>query len=138
MVVFSQHPRTLCKSTARVLGIQPIEAEYILGPFSSGKTVLVSKLYELQRLRMPESKTFAAAGSNNACDAVVPKFASSGLMVVRAHALSLERKTLLKPYFKARRCGKLAEVDPLSEIMNHHNRLKQHQSNERSKMMKQK
>ena len=98
-----------------MLGIQPIEAEYIFGPFSNGKTVVVSKLYELQRLRMSESKIFVAASSNSACDAVVPKFASLGLMVVRAHALSLERETLLRPHFKARRCGKLAEADPLPE-----------------------
>ena len=64
--------------------------------------MLVSELYELRTLRMPESKTFVAVGSNSACDAVVPKFASSELIVVRVHTLSLERETLLKAYFKAR------------------------------------
>ena len=49
----------------------------ILGPFGSGKTVLVSKLCELQKLRMPESDTFVAASSNSVYDAVVPKFATS-------------------------------------------------------------
>ena len=87
----------------------------IRGPFGSGKTVLVSKLCELQKLRMPASKTFVAASSDSACDAVIPKFATSDLMVVRAHALSLERETLLKAYFKARRQGKLSEADPVPE-----------------------
>ena len=77
--------------------------------------MLVSKFYELQRLRMPESKTFVAASSKPACDAVVPKFASSGWMVVRAHAFSLERETLLKLYFKAHRAEKLAKYNPLPE-----------------------
>ena len=85
----------------------------ILGPSDSGKTVLVNKLCNLQRLRMPDSKTFVAASSNSACNAVVPKFATWDLMVVRAHSLSLERATLMKPYFEARRKGKLGEPDPV-------------------------
>ena len=87
----------------------------ILGPFGSGKTVLVSKLCELQKLRLPGSKTFVATHSYSACDAVIPKFAKSELMVVRAHALDTERRSLLEPYFKAKRSGKLAEADPLPE-----------------------
>ena len=66
-------------------------------------------------LRMPELGTFVAASSTRACDAIVPKFASSELMSARAHALSLERETLLQLYFKARRSGKLAEAGPLPE-----------------------
>ena len=69
----------------------------------------------MQKLRMPESKTFVAASSNSACDAVVLNFATSDLMVVRAHALSLERETLMQPYFKAKRKRKVAEVESLSE-----------------------
>ena len=80
-----------------------MEAEYLLEAFDSGKTVLVSKLCELQKLRMPESETFVVASSTRACDVVIPKFANSEVMVVRAHALSLECEMLLKPYFKARR-----------------------------------
>ena len=34
-------------------------------------------------------------------------------MIVRAYSLSLERDTILKPYFKARREGKIAVADPL-------------------------
>ena len=64
---------------------------------------------------MSESDTFVAASSNSVYDAVVPKFATSELIIVRAHSLSLERGTLLKPYFKARREGKLATADPLSK-----------------------
>ena len=64
---------------------------------------------------MSESDTFVAASSNSVYDAVVPKFATSELIIVRAHSLSLERDTLLKPYFKVRREGKLATADPLSE-----------------------
>lgn len=52
---------------------------------------------------MSESKTFIAASSNSACNAVVPKFVDFELIVVRARAISLERETLMKPYFKARR-----------------------------------
>ena len=44
---------------------------------------------------------------------VVPEFTTSDLMVVRAHALSLEPETSL--LFKARRSGKLAEIGPLPE-----------------------
>ena len=37
------------------------------------------------------------------------------LMVIRAHALSLEPETLLHPYFKARLSGKLVDADRLSK-----------------------
>ena len=81
----------------------------ILGPFGSGK---ISKLCELQKLRMPDSKTSVAASSNSACDAVISKF---NLIVVRAHSLSLERETLLKLYFKLRWEGKLVISNSLSK-----------------------
>ncbi len=87
----------------------------ILGPFGSGKTVLVSKLCELQKAQKPDSKSFVTASSNSACDAVVPKFQQTELMVVRAHALSLERETLLEPYFERQRAGILGEADPLPD-----------------------
>ena len=87
----------------------------IHGPFGSGKTVLVATLCELQATRVPGSKTFVGCSSNSACDAVVPKFANSELMIVRAHALSLERETLLEGYFSKQRSGKLREADPLPD-----------------------
>ena len=87
----------------------------ILGPFGSGKTVLVSKLCELQKAQKPDSKSFVTASSNSACDAVVPKFQQTELMVVRAHALSLEPETLLEPYFERQRAGILGEADPLPD-----------------------
>ena len=71
--------------------------------------MLLSKLCELQKIRSPTSKTFVAASSRSACDAVVPKFANTELMVVRAHGLSVERESLHQPYFEAQRTGKLAK-----------------------------
>ena len=61
------------------------------------------------------SKTFVACSSNSACDAVVPKLKNSNLMVVRAHALSLEWETLLKDYHAKQRSGKLHKADPLPD-----------------------
>ncbi|CAF9924435.1 MAG: hypothetical protein ALECFALPRED_002760 [Alectoria fallacina] len=87
----------------------------IHGPFGSGKTVLVALLCKLQSVRVPGSQTFVACSSNSACDAVVPKFTNSNLMVVRAHALSLERKTLLKDYHAKQRSGELRKADPLPD-----------------------
>ena len=84
--------QTHCRNVPN--GINLIE-----GPFGSGKTLLAAVLCEIRAARDPEAKTFVAASSNSACDAVVPKFTGSKLMVVRAHALSLERDTLLQPYF---------------------------------------
>ena len=98
-----RYSRTLWKSAVGGFKYPAWRGGVLLGAFGSGKTVLVSKLCELQKLRMPELGTFIAANSTRACNVVVPKFATLELMVVRAHALSLERETLLKPYFKARR-----------------------------------
>lgn len=97
---------THCRNVAN--GVNIIE-----GPFGSGKTVLVATLCEIQSARNPGSKTFVACSSNSACDAVVPKFAKSKLMIVRAHALSLGRATLLKDYHASQRTGKLKEANPL-------------------------
>lgn len=89
----------------------------IHGPFGSGKTVLVQALCEIHSARTPGSKTFVCACSNSTCDAIVPKFAKSNLMVVRAHPLSLERAHLLQPYFENQRAGILADADPLPDII---------------------
>ena len=107
---------TLCKSAARELIVQPMEKEYVLGPLGNEKTVSVSKLCKLQELLVPESKTFVAASSNSACDAVVLKFAASDLIVVRAYALCLEREMLMKPYFVAKRKEILVGAGPLPDI----------------------
>ncbi len=75
----------------------------------------MSKLCELQKAQKPDSKIFVTASSNSACDAVVPKFQQTELMVVRAHALSLERETLLEPYFERQRAGILGKADRLPD-----------------------
>ena len=85
----------------------------IRGSFGSGKTVLVSKLCELQKLLSLTSKTFVAASPKSAYNAVVPKIAHTKLMMVRAHGLSVERKSLLQPYFEAQRTKKIAKADAL-------------------------
>lgn len=69
----------------------------IHGPFGSEMTVLVAALCKLQTARLPESTTFIACDSNSACDGVVPKFANSKLMIVRAHYYHLNERLSSKP-----------------------------------------
>lgn len=66
----------------------------IFGSFGSGETVLVFKLCELQKLRMPESKIFVAASLDGACDAVIPKITTSELMIIRRRNLKRASKVV--------------------------------------------